>query len=191
LADNGEAALYFPLFNYTDGNLDLLHTMHTHPRVLMGLSDGGAHCGAICDSGMPTFMLTHWTRDRARGEKLPLEYIVMRQTSQTAQFYGLNDRGVLAPGYKADVNVIDYDRLHLQAVELVHDLPAGGRRLTQRAVGYDYTICTGVVTMEHGVPTGEMPGKLVRGEQPVPGDAPVPTRRPGVEMPRDARLGAK
>jgi N-acyl-D-aspartate/D-glutamate deacylase len=193
LEDNGEGALYFPLFNYTEKNLDILHTMHSHPRILMGLSDGGAHCGAICDSGMPTFMITHWTRDRSRGERFPLEYMVMRQTSQTAAFYGLHDRGILAPGYKADVNVIDYENLQLQPVELVFDLPAGGRRLTQRAVGYDYTICSGVVTVESGTPTGEMPGALVRGEQQAPDglERAVPRQTPRSVPSRVASLSAK
>ena len=189
LANDGQGALYFPLFNYTDHDLDLLHQMHSHPRILMGLSDGGAHCGAICDSGMPTFMITHWTRDRTRGDRLPLEYVVMRQTSQTAAFYGLHDRGVLAPGFKADVNVIDYDNLRLEPVELSHDLPAGGRRLIQRAVGYDFTICSGVVTVEGGSPTGELPGKLVRGEQAAPdGSKPaVPRRKPASLPPASPR----
>ena len=103
LANDGAAMLYFPLFNYSDKSLNSLHIMHQHRQTRMGLSDGGAHCGAICDSGMPTFMLTHWTRDRKRGPTLPLEYIVMRQTKQTAEIYGMVDRGVLAPGYLADV----------------------------------------------------------------------------------------
>lgn len=168
LANDGEGLLYFPLFNYADGNLDLLHTLHQHPRTIMGLSDAGAHCGAICDGGMPTFMLTHWTRDRVRGAKLPLEYVVARQTSQTARQFGLDDRGVIAPGMKADVNVIDYANLQLLTPELVYDLPAGGRRLIQKAQGYRATICSGVVIVENDRFTGALPGKLVRGAQPVP-----------------------
>jgi N-acyl-D-aspartate/D-glutamate deacylase len=134
----------------------------------MGLSDGGAHCGAVCDSGMPTFMVTHWTRDRSRGERIPLEHIVKRQTSQTAEFYGLHDRGVLAPGYLADVNIIDYDALRLEAPKMVFDLPAQGRRLVQRARGYRWTIKSGEIIMRDDAPTGAMPGKLVRGPQPAP-----------------------
>ncbi|MCA9491623.1 MAG: amidohydrolase family protein [Myxococcales bacterium] len=168
LADDGRGFLYFPLFNYSDGDLSPLHTLHDHPRVLMGLSDGGAHCGAICDAGMPTFMLTHWTRDRDRGPTFPIERIVHRQTQQTAAFYGLLDRGVLAPGYKADVNVIDYASLTLDAPALTFDLPAGGRRLVQDAKGYVATVCSGVVTFEGGAPTGAMPGQLVRGPRSAP-----------------------
>ena len=167
LEDDGEGMLYFPLFNYSDNDLELLHTLHSHPQTRMGLSDGGAHCGAICDGGMPTFMLTHWARDRVRGDRLPLEYVVMRQTSQTARLFGLNDRGVLAPGMKADVNVIDFDSLRLQAPEVLFDLPAGGRRLVQRPDGYEATICSGVVTFRHGEATGQLPGRLVRGPQRV------------------------
>ncbi len=165
---DGNGMIYFPLFNYTDNSLDHLHALHSHPRTLMGLSDGGAHCGAICDAGMPTFMLTHWTRDRKRGDKLSLEYMVMRQTRQTAQFYGLEDRGVLAPGYLADINVIDYDNLHLGTPQVVYDLPAGGKRLLQHATGYKATIKSGQVILEDGQPTGALPGKLIRGPQPNP-----------------------
>ena len=165
LSSDGDAMLYFPLFNYTDGNLDVLHALHSHPQTRMGLSDAGAHCGAICDGGMPTFMLTHWTRDRTRGEKLPLEHVVRRQTSETARAFGLDDRGILAPGMKADVNVIDYEHLAFEAPRLAWDLPAGGRRLIQRANGYRATVCTGEIISEHGEPTGAMPGHLVRGPQ--------------------------
>ena len=168
MGSNGDAFLYFPLFNYADGNLDVLHALHSHPQTRMGLSDAGAHCGAICDGGMPTFMLSFWTRDRTRGPKLSVEHVVKRQTSETAAFYGMHDRGVLAAGFKADVNIIDYDALNIGAPELVFDLPAGGRRLIQKATGYDMTVCSGVVIYEHGVPTGALPGKLVRGDQPAP-----------------------
>jgi N-acyl-D-aspartate/D-glutamate deacylase len=166
---DGEGFLYFPLFNYTDGNLDVLRALQLHPRTRMGLSDGGAHCGAICDGGMPTFMLTHWARDRTRGERLPLEWLVRNQTSETADFYGLEDRGRLACGYRADVNVIDLAGLALKPPRLVHDLPAGGRRLIQEAEGYRLTLCAGVVTQRDGSPTGAMPGRLVRGPRPCPG----------------------
>jgi N-acyl-D-aspartate/D-glutamate deacylase len=165
---DGEGMMYFPLFNYSDNSLDVLHTLHSHPHTRMGLSDGGAHCGAICDAGMPTFMLTHWTRDRKRGDKLPLEYMIMRQTKQTAEFYGMKDRGVLSKGYLADVNIIDYDNLNIGRPKVVYDLPAGGRRLLQRATGYEYTIKSGQVIFEKGEATGVMPGKLIRGEQPSP-----------------------
>lgn len=168
LENDCKAMLYFPLFNYSDQNLDLLYELHQHPRVKMGLSDAGAHCGAVCDGGMPTFMLTHWTRDRTRGPKLPLEHIVKRQTSETAHIWGMRDRGVLAPGYLADVNVIDYEGLRFEHPELAYDLPAGGRRLIQKAHGYKATIKRGIPIAEAGEPTGEMPGSLVRGPQAAP-----------------------
>ncbi len=169
MEDDGEGFLYFPLFNYADNDLELLHGLHQHPRTRMGLSDGGAHCGAICDGGMPTFMVTHWTRDRSRGERLPLEHIVRRQTSETAAFYGLHDRGVLAPGYRADLNLLDLERLAIGRPQVVHDLPAGGRRLIQRASGYRYTICAGEVVVQDDQPTGALPGRLLRGTQAAPG----------------------
>lgn len=168
MEQDGEAMIYFPLFNYANKNLDHLHALHSHPHVRMGLSDAGAHCGAVCDGGMPTFMLTHWTRDRTRGPRLPLELIVKRQTQDTAAMYGLDDRGVIAPGYKADINIIDYDRLAFEPPKMVFDLPANGRRLVQNAKGYVATIVSGEVIIEHGKPTGAMPGKLIRGPQPSP-----------------------
>lgn len=167
-SDDGRGFLYFPLFNYADENLDPLYQMHSHPRIRMGLSDGGAHCGAICDAGMPTFMLTHWTRDRTRGEKFDLETIVHRQTRQTAEMYGLYDRGLLKPGYRADVNVIDYENLSLGEPKMVNDLPAGGRRLVQRAKGYTMTICAGEVVLENDSTTEARPGKVIRGPQADP-----------------------
>jgi len=170
LTEEGQGMLYFPLFNYSDASYDLLHELHSHPRTRMGLSDGGAHCGAVCDGGMPTYMLTFWTRDRVRGEKLPLEYIVMRQTSQTAQFYGLDDRGVIAPGFKADINIIDYDKLSLTQPYIAYDLPAGGRRLLQKASGYVMTLCSGKVIAENDEVTGVLPGKLIRGPQAAPAE---------------------
>jgi len=161
----GEAMMYFPLFNYANKNLDHLRTLHLHPRVKMGLSDAGAHCGAVCDGGMPTFMLTHWTRDRTRGERLPLEHIIKRQTQDTAAMYGLHDRGILDVGYKADINLIDYERLAFEQPKMVYDLPANGRRLIQDARGYVATIVSGEIIVENGVPTGALPGKLIRGPQ--------------------------
>jgi len=160
--------LYFPLFNYADGDLELLHSLHQHPQTRMGLSDAGAHCGAICDGGMPTFMLTHWTRDRTRGERLSIPHIVRRQTSETAQLFGLNDRGILAPGYRADINLIDYGNLRLGRPEIAYDLPAGGRRLLQRAEGYVATLVRGTAIAENGELTGAYPGKLLRGSTSAP-----------------------
>lgn len=168
MEQDGEAMLYFPLFNYANKNLDHLHTLHSHPRVKMGLSDAGAHCGAVCDGGMPTFMLTHWTRDRKRGPKLPLEHIIKRQTKETAEMYGLMDRGVVAAGYKADLNIIDYENLRFETPKMVFDLPAEGRRLVQDASGYIATIVSGEIIVENGKPTGALPGKLIRGPQAAP-----------------------
>jgi len=162
---DGEEMLYFPLFNYSDGNLDSTLEMLRHPQAAIGLSDGGAHCGVICDASTPTYVLTHWVRDRARGERIPLEWAVKKQTQDTAALYGLRDRGVLAPGKKADVNVIDFDNLRLRAPAMAFDLPAHGRRLVQRADGYTATLVAGEVAFEEGEPTGALPGKLVRGSR--------------------------
>ncbi|MCA9526660.1 MAG: amidohydrolase family protein, partial [Myxococcales bacterium] len=167
-AQGGEAMVYFPLFNYTHQDFEVVRALHAHPRTRMGLADGGAHCGAICDGGMPTYMLTHWTRDRTRGPRLPLEYVVHRQTQQTADLYGLRDRGVLAPGYRADVNIIDYEGLRLAPPRMVYDLPAQGRRLLQDATGYLHTLCRGQVIATDGAPAGPLPGRLVRGPQAGP-----------------------
>ena len=163
--NDGKGLLYFPVFNYSYGDLSQIHTELQHPRTMMSLADGGAHVGYVCDVSMPTFMLTHWARDRARGPKLPLELLVKKQTLDTAQVYGLNDRGLIAPGLKADLNIIDFDRLQLDLPHFVFDLPAGGRRLTQSAQGYIATLVSGEAIMENGVPTGAMPGQLVRGPQ--------------------------
>jgi N-acyl-D-aspartate/D-glutamate deacylase len=136
--------------------------MMTDPGTVLGLSDGGAHCGLICDVSMPTYLLTHWVNGRTRGDRLPLEVAVSLQTSRTAAAYGFTDRGALVPGLRADVNLIDLDAMALRAPEMVHDLPAGGRRLVQRADGYVATLVAGTVTFEGGEPTGERPGGLVR-----------------------------
>jgi N-acyl-D-amino-acid deacylase len=134
-----------------------------HPNVLFGLSDGGAHCGVIADAGMPTFILTHWARDRVKGDQFPLEFLVRKLTSDTARAYGLNDRGQLKPGLLADLNVIDFEGLALERPTAVTDLPAGGKRLVQKAHGYRYTVKSGQVTFEDGQHTGALPGGLVRG----------------------------
>ena len=154
-----------PFLDYIDRDLDNLHEMMTHPVSVFGLSDGGAHCGLVCDVSMPTYQLTHWARDRTRGERIPLPLLIAKQTSGTASTYGLHDRGRIAVGMKADVNVIDFDGMVLYAPEMVYDLPAGGRRLVQHVDGYDYTICSGQVTYESGEATGALPGRLVRGPQ--------------------------
>jgi N-acyl-D-aspartate/D-glutamate deacylase len=168
LERDGRELLYAPFANYAEYNMDSLREMLLDPATALGLSDGGAHCGLICDASAPTYMLTHWARDRRRGERLALEFVVKRQTGDTARLYGLRDRGMLKPGMKADLNVIDFDGLRLHAPRMVFDLPAGGRRLIQKAEGYRYTIVGGEVTLENGEPTGAMPGRLVRGPQAAP-----------------------
>ena len=165
LTDEGRGMLYVPFLNYADGNLDAVHEMLREPSAVPGLSDGGAHCGIICDASFPTYLLTHWTRDRSRGEKLSIPFVVAAQSRKTALSVGLYDRGVIAPGFKADVNVIDYDRLHLHPPKVHYDLPVGGRRLMQQVDGYDATIVSGVVTQRGGKASGVRPGKLVRGAQ--------------------------
>ena len=165
LTDEGRGMLYVPFLNYADGNLDATREMLRDPNAVPGLSDGGAHCGIICDASFPTYLLTHWTRDRTRGEKLSIPFVVAAQSRKTALSVGLYDRGVIAPGFKADVNVIDYDRLHLHPPKVHYDLPVGGRRLLQQVDGYDATIVSGVVTQRGGKATGARPGKLVRGTQ--------------------------
>ena len=164
LADEGRGFLYFPFLNYAQADLENVRTMLTHPHTLLGLSDGGAHCGVICDASLNTTMLTHWVRDRSRGPRMRLEDVVRRMTSSTADFFGFPDRGRLQAGKKADVNVIDFDGLHLHAPKMIFDLPAGGRRLVQKVDGYDMTICSGTPIFEKGEETGARPGKLVRSQ---------------------------
>lgn len=163
LAHDGRELLMFALLGYSNGSLDDMREMILHPNAALGLSDGGAHCGVICDASIPTFMLTHWARDRDRGERLPLELVVSKMTRDTARLYGLGDRGVLTPGYRADLNLIDLERLQLRLPELVFDLPGDARRLIQRADGYVATMVGGEVTLEDGDDTGARPGRLVRG----------------------------
>src|SRR5690349_9626910 len=165
LSDDGRGMLYVPFLNYSEGNLDATREMLRDPRSVPGLSDGGAHCGIICDASFPTYLLTHWTRDRLRGDRLSIPFVVAVQSRKTALSVGLYDRGVIAPGFKADVNVIDYDKLHLHPPKVHYDLPVGGRRLMQQVDGYDATIVSGVVTQRGGTATGARPGKLVRGTQ--------------------------
>lgn len=162
---DGEQIFFFPLVNYGDGNCDTISEMMRHPHTLVGLGDGGAHCGAICDASMPTTMITHWARDRSRGEQLPLEWLVRRQTLDNAQYFGLGDRGRLMVGGRADINVIDFDKLRVELPRIAHDLPAGGRRLVQGAVGYEATLVAGEVITEFGQLTGARPGKVIRGPQ--------------------------
>ena len=168
LENDGKAILYRPLSNYTDGNLNTVHDMLTHPATIVGLGDGGAHVGMLCDSSAITTMLTHWTRDRTRGVKFTLPWAIRRVTLDSASAIGLNDRGVVKTGYKADLNVIDYDRLALHTPRVVYDLPSGGRRLIQKAAGYEATIVSGVPVYREGEATGALPGRLVRGAKAAP-----------------------
>ena len=165
--DDGQAMVYVMSANYVSGNLDAVHEMLAHPCTLPGLSDGGAHVGTISDGSFPTTLLAHWARDRRRG-RFPVEYIVQQQARDTARAVGLDDRGVLAPGYRADVNVIDLDRLRLRRPEMHFDLPGGGRRLLQRAEGYLHTFVRGHETYAGGEPTEALPGRLIRGARPAP-----------------------
>ena len=164
-ANDGEALLMLPVFNYVEANHDAIREQLTHPQAVSGLSDGGAHCGMICDASIPTFMLTHWARDRSRGEGLELEWVVNKQTKATADLFGLTDRGTLEVGKRADVNVIDFDNLVLRSPKMVHDLPAGGRRLVQGAEGYVATLVAGEVTRRNDADTGARPGRLIRGRR--------------------------
>ncbi len=151
------------LFGRYEGDLEGQRQVIEHPQSVFGLSDGGAHCGVLVDASVPTYMLSYFTRDRVRGPRLPLEFVVHKLTQDSAEVYGLRDRGVIAAGYMADLNLVDYDALKLHQPEMVYDLPAGGKRLVQKADGYRLTIKSGVVTFENGAPTGALPGRLLRG----------------------------
>jgi len=161
LEQDGEALLYFPVYNYTGMNLDAVHEMLTHPLALPGLSDGGAHVGTICDASFTTFLMTHWARDREHG-RIPLERVIQMQAHDTARFLGLSDRGLLAPGRRADINIIDFDNLELLHPTMLKDLPAGGQRLMQYANGYVATLVNGEAIAKDGRLTGARPGRLVR-----------------------------
>ncbi len=168
LENDGRSMLYVTLCNYTEGSLETSLAMMRHPAAVLGLGDGGAHCGTICDGSFPTFMLAYWVRDRTRGERLGLAEAVRMLSRDSAHAVGLDDRGRIAAGYKADLNLIDLDRLHLHAPEVAHDLPTGGRRLVQRADGYVATVVDGAVVRRYGEATGALPGRLVRGPQAAP-----------------------
>jgi N-acyl-D-aspartate/D-glutamate deacylase len=166
LERDGKGLLYLPFANYADRDFGAIREMLLHPHTVPGLGDAGAHCGMICDGSMPTYLVSHWGRDVA--DPMPLEWLVSKQTRATAALVGLHDRGVLAPGHRADLNLIDPDRLGILAPEMVQDLPAGGSRYIQRATGYRATVVAGEVTFRDGEPTGALPGRLVRGAQPSP-----------------------
>ena len=165
MENDGKGYVFLPLLNYANQNYDHIYEMFHNENTVLSLSDGGAHCGVITDASFPTYLLSHWVRDRSRGDRFSLESAVAAQTSGTATLYGLHDRGIIAPGMKADLNIIDFDSLQLHEPKMVHDLPAGGRRLIQEISGYRYTIVSGVITYEDGTPTGKLPGKLIRGVQ--------------------------
>ncbi len=164
LENEGRNFLFMPFANYAHYNLDACGEMIAHPDCIMGLGDGGAHVGIISDASYATYLLTHWGRDRANG-KFDIGWLIKRQTHDTARAVGLNDRGVIAPGMKADINIIDFDLLKVEFPMMAFDLPAGGKRLLQRAQGYDATIVSGEIVYRHGNPTSALPGKLVRGPQ--------------------------
>ncbi len=168
LERDGRGMLYLPVTNYAGGNLDVVREMIADPNTLLGLGDGGAHVGIMCDATATSYTLTHWTRDRARGDLFPVAWAIKRLTSDNAAAIGLDDRGAIRIGCKADVNVIDYDRLRLRAPEVVYDLPAGGKRLIQRTDGFMATIVAGEVVYRDGAATGALPGRLVRGAQSGP-----------------------
>ncbi len=165
LEADGRELFLVPLLNYSEGHAGPIREMMFHPRAVLGLGDGGAHCGMICDASIQTFMLTHWVRDRTRGERIPLEFAIKRMSKDTAELYGLNDRGTIEVGKRADLNLIDLEALRLEPPVMIHDLPAGGRRFMQRARGYRATIVAGEITMENDEPTGVFPGRLIRGPQ--------------------------
>lgn len=169
MAQDGRGLLYFPMLNYAAGNLDAVREMLARPDTVPALGDGGAHCGAICDASFPTTMLTHWGRDRQGGGLFPIEWLIRRHTVDTAAVVGLLDRGRIDVGYRADLNVIDFERLAADHPDVRYDLPTGGRRLMQTATGYVATIVAGDVVVENGEHTGVLPGRLVRGAQPAPG----------------------
>jgi N-acyl-D-amino-acid deacylase len=160
LQRDGNGWLYLPVTGYVDGNQDAMREMMLHPRAVLGLADGGAHVRLTCDASTPTSLLTHWVRDRTRGPRISLEKAVSLLTSKPARMYGLSDRGVIAPGMRADLNLIDLERLELAGPTIADDLPAGGARIVQRARGYEATIVAGKVTFDRGDPTGELPGRL-------------------------------
>jgi N-acyl-D-aspartate/D-glutamate deacylase len=166
MRDAGKGMIYYPILNYADGNLNFLHPLFHRDDTVNSLSDGGAHCGTICDAAATTFFLEYWVKNR-NGARIDLTHAIKRQTADTAQLYGLHDRGILKPGYLADINIINMDDISLNKPWLAFDLPAGGKRLLQTANGYDYIIKSGEVTFENGHITKARPGGLIRGPQSI------------------------
>jgi N-acyl-D-aspartate/D-glutamate deacylase len=167
LEQDGKALLFVPVAAYVEGNLDILHEQLSHPRTTASLSDGGAHVASISDASFTSFMFTHWVKGRTRGTRMPLQEVVRLQTSEPAGIYSLNDRGVIAAGRKADINIIDLEAMHLPAPYMAYDLPAGGKRMLQKVDGFRYTLVNGEVVVQDGVMTEAMPGRLVHGPQKV------------------------
>ena len=177
LKDDGRNLLLHTFENYCGGDLDVVYRMLANRNTVCGIADGGAHVGLICDSSSPTSLLTHWARDRTRGPRLPLEFLVHKQTAATARTYGLHDRGVIAPGYRADLNIIDFDKLHLDRPGVVYDLPAGGKRIVQHSRGYRHTFVNGIEVRQNDEDTGARPGQLLRGVRPGPGGKTLAAKR--------------
>ena len=168
LERDGRGILYLPVTNYAGGNLDVVREMIAAPNTLLGLGDGGAHVGIMCDATSTTFTLTHWTRDRGRGALFPVSWIIKRLTADNAAAIGLADRGLLRTGMKADINILDYDNMRLRPPQIAYDLPAGGKRLLQRTEGIDATIVSGAIVYRHGEATDALPGRLIRGGNVTP-----------------------
>jgi N-acyl-D-aspartate/D-glutamate deacylase len=168
LAAAGTGCLYVPVMNYADRDLRAVREMLVDPHTVPGLGDAGAHCTMICDGSFPTHLAAYWSRDAAPDDRLPFAWVVARQARATAELVGLHDRGLLAPGYRADINLVDHAALGIGRPEMLHDLPAGGKRLVQRATGYVSTLVAGEETVAAGEATGARPGRLVRGAQAGP-----------------------
>ena len=162
ISNNGKGLLAHTFENYFDGDLEVIRDMLLDEGTIMGLGDGGAHVCTVCDEGAPTYLLSHWGRDRKRGPTIPLEFLIKKHTSVSAKGYGLSDRGLIKAGYKADINVIDYEQLALLDPEIVYDLPAGGRRLIQKAKGYNHTLVSGIEIIHQDEQTGNLPGRLLK-----------------------------
>ena len=165
IKDNGKSLIYACFTPYENHKLEFVETFYKLKSSVAGGSDGGAHCGLICDASMPTTNLSHWARDRSAGNKIPLELIIRKQTKDTAETYGLFDRGEIKTGMIADINIIDFEKLNVSLPKMIFDLPKGGKRLVQESFGYLATIKSGEVVYENGQATGTLPGQVIRGKQ--------------------------